>query len=90
MNAEVFHTLVVGDIISYNLSWHPRSTSSSRTCRGVVNRIQTEAQTVRVRLLDEELEALNEPVSMDRIQSVAKACREAHQQQWQSTGGSHA
>lgn len=41
MNAEVFHTLVVGDI-------------------------------------------------MDRIQSVAKACREVHQQQWQITGGSHA
>ena len=90
MNAEVFHTLVVGDIISYTLARHPRSTRSSRTCRGVVNRIHTEAQTVSVRLLDEELEALNELVSMDRIQSIVTAWREAHRQQGQSTGGSHA
>lgn len=90
MNAEVFHTLAVGDIISYTLSWHQRSSPSSRTYRGVVNRIHTEAQTVSVRLLDGELEALNEAVSMADILSAVKACSVAHLQQEESQGGSHA
>ena len=90
MNAEVFDTLAVGDIISYTLSGYQRSTRSGRTYRGVVNSIHAEAHTVRVRLLNEELEALNEAVPMTCIQSVAKACSVAHWQQGESQGDSHA
>lgn len=46
---------------------------------------------VSVWLLDEELEALNEPVSIDHIQSVAKPDRrELHRQRGQITGGPYA
>jgi hypothetical protein len=72
MNAEAFQTIAVGDIISYTLSPHQRPIHPPRAYCGVVNRIDPEAQMVSVTLLDEEFEALNEPVGMDDIQSVAK------------------
>lgn len=81
MNAEAFQTIAVGDIISYTLSPHLRPIHPPRAYCGVVNRIDPEAQMVSVTLLDEEFEALNEPVGMDDIQSVAKPRRGSRQQQ---------
>ena len=72
MNAEVFQTIAVGDIISYTLSPHQHPTYPLRAYRGRVNRIHPDGRLVSVTLLDEEFEALNEPVSIDRIQSVAR------------------
>lgn len=89
MNAEVFQTIAVGDIISYTLSPNQRSTNPLREYQGVVNRIHPDAQVVSVTLLDEEFEALNEPVRMDHIQSVAKPWRESCQRRGQTKGGSN-
>ena len=75
MNAEALQTITVGDIISYTLSSDQLSTNPLREYRGVVNRIYPDAQMVSVTLLDEEFQALNEPVRMDHIQSVAKSWR---------------
>src|SRR5260370_7586367 len=83
MNAEAFQTIAVGDIISYTLSPHLRPIHPPRAYCGVVNRIDPEAQMVSVTLLDEEFEALNEPVGMDDIQSVAKTRGGSRQQQKQ-------
>jgi hypothetical protein len=83
MNAEVWQTIAVGDIISYTLSSSQLSTHPLREYRGVVNRIDPEAQMVSVTLLDEEFEALNEPVRMDHIQSIAKSWRDLRQRQGQ-------
>ena len=80
MNAEAMQTITVGDIISYTLSSNQLSTKPLREYRGVVNRIDPQAQMVRVTLLDEEFEALNEPVGIDDIQSVAKSRRGSRQQ----------
>jgi len=91
MNAEVFRTIAVGDVTSYTLSPSQHPARLPRTYRGVVNRIHGGARMVSVWLLDEELEALNEPVSIDHIQSVAKPDRrELHRQRGQITGGPYA
>jgi len=89
MNAEVFQTIAVGDIISYTLSPNHSPTNPLREYRGVVNRIHPDAQVVSVTLLDEEFEALNEPVSMDHIQSMVKPRRGSRQRQGQTRGGPH-
>lgn len=88
MNAEEFHTIAVGDTICYTLSPGQRLTNPLRVYRGVVNRIHPDAQMVSVALLDEEFEALNEPVRMDHIHSVAKPWRGSRQWQGQTRGGS--
>jgi hypothetical protein len=87
MNAEAFQTIAVGDIISYTLSPNQHPTNLLKEYRGVVNRIHPDAQMVSVMLLDEEFEALNEPVRMDHIQSVTKRWRGSCQQQGQTRGG---
>jgi len=76
MNAKIFQTLAIGDIITYILSADQRQTSSRRAYKGVVMRIDHKAHLVIVTLLDEVYEALNEPVSMSQILSVAKSQRE--------------
>jgi hypothetical protein len=70
MNAEEFHTIAVGDIISYTLSLDQRSTNPLREYRGVVTKLYPDTQMVIVTLLDEGYEGLSEQVKMDQIQSM--------------------
>lgn len=81
MNAEDFQAIAVGDIINYTLSPHHRSLNPPRAYKGVVNKIDPDAQMVSVMLLDEECEALNEPVRMDHIQAIVKSWRASRKRQ---------
>jgi hypothetical protein len=72
MNEEDFHTLAVGDIISYTLSADQRPTNPLRAYRGVVTNLYPDTNRVIVTLLDEGFEGLSEQVQMDQIQSVIK------------------
>lgn len=87
MNTEAFQTIAVGDVISYTLSPDQRPINPLKEYKGVVNRIHLDTQMVSVTLLDEEFEALNEPVRMDHIQSVAKLQRGSRQPQGQTRRG---
>jgi hypothetical protein len=70
MNAEEFHTIAVGDIISYTLSPDQRPTNPLREYRGVVTKLYPDIQMVIVTLLDEGYEGLSEQVKMDQVQSM--------------------
>ena len=72
MNADEFHTIAVGDIISYTLSSDQRPTNPLREYRGVVTKLYPETLMVIVTLLDEGYEGLSEQVKIDQIQSVNK------------------
>jgi hypothetical protein len=72
MNAEEFHTIAVGDIISYTLSPDQRPTNPLRAYRGVVTKLYPATYMVIVTLLDEGYEGLSEQVQMDQIQGVIK------------------
>ena len=86
MNTEECTTIAIGDTITYTLSADPRSRTSQREERGVVNRITPDVQMVFVTLLDEEYEALNEPVRMSQITSVTKTGRAYRKQCGQTSG----
>lgn len=72
MNAEEFHSIAVGDIISYTLSSDQRPTNPLREYRGVVTNLYPDTQMAIVTLLDEGYEGMSEQVKMDQIQSVTK------------------
>jgi hypothetical protein len=72
MNAEEFHSIAVGDIISYTLSPDQIPTSPLREYRGVVTNLYPDTQMAIVTLLDEGYEGMSEQVKMDQIQSVTK------------------
>ncbi len=72
MNAEEFHSIAVGDIISYTLSPDQRPTNPLREYRGVVTKLYPDTQMAIVTLLDEGYEGMSEQVKMDQIQSVTK------------------
>ncbi len=72
MNAGEFHTIAVGDIISYPLSPDQRPSNPLREYRGVVAKLYPATQMVIVTLLDAGYEGMSEQVMMDQIQSVIK------------------
>jgi hypothetical protein len=72
MNEEEFHTIAVGDILSYTLSPDQRPTNPLREYRGVVTKLYSDTQMIIVTLLDEGYEGLSEQVQMVQIQSVIK------------------
>jgi hypothetical protein len=72
MNAKIFHTLAIGDSITYI---DQRQTTPHKAYKGIVTRIDHKAHLVIVTLLDEVYEVLCEPVGMSQIQSIAKPQR---------------